>query len=73
MSAAAELGDIGITANVVHPPVTDFGLGHRRGAPVRGQQLDLIHVAEPADVAEVIVWPCSDAARMVTGNVIRMR
>jgi NAD(P)-dependent dehydrogenase (short-subunit alcohol dehydrogenase family) len=32
-----------------------------------------VHVAEPVDVAEVIVWLCSDAARMITGNVIRMR
>ena len=28
---------------------------------------ELHHVAEPAEVAEVIAWLCSDAARLVTG------
>ncbi len=73
MSAAAELGDIGITANVVHPPVTDSGWVTDEVRRFVASSSDLIHVAEPADVAEVIAWLCSDAARMVTGNVIRMR
>ena len=34
---------------------------------------DHIHVAAPEDVAEVIAWLCTDAARLVTGNVIRLR
>ena len=38
MSAALELGQYGITANMIYPPVTDTGLGHRRGARVRGLQ-----------------------------------
>jgi 3-oxoacyl-[acyl-carrier protein] reductase len=34
---------------------------------------DLIHVAFPDDVAEVIAFLCSDHARLVTGNVIHLR
>jgi 3-oxoacyl-[acyl-carrier protein] reductase len=72
-SAAAELGPLGITANVVHPPVTDTGwVTDQVRAAVAGDP-DLLHVADPADVAEVVAWLCSDAARMVTGNVVRMR
>jgi hypothetical protein len=31
------------------------------------------HVAEAAEVAEVIGWLCTDGARMVNGNVITLR
>ena len=74
MAAASELGRHGVTANVVHPPVTDTGWvtdGLREF--VASGSSELLHVAEPDDVAEVIAWLCSDAARMVTGNVVRMR
>ena len=30
---------------------------------------DHVHVATPDEVAEVIAWLCTDAARLVTGNV----
>lgn len=73
MSAATELAGQGITANAVHPPVTDTGwvtAAVREAVQANPSQ---IHVAQPEGVAEVVLWPCSDAARMVTGNVIRMR
>lgn len=73
MSAATELGPHGITANVVHPPVTDSGWVNDDVRRVVADSAELLHVADPADVAEVIAWLCTDAARMVTGNVIRMR
>jgi 3-oxoacyl-[acyl-carrier protein] reductase len=34
---------------------------------------DHVHIAEPAAVAEVITWLCTDAADLVTGNAIRLR
>jgi len=34
---------------------------------------DHVHVAKPSEVAEVIAWLCTDAARLVTGNVLRLR
>jgi 3-oxoacyl-[acyl-carrier protein] reductase len=73
MSAAAELAPLGITANVLYPPVTDTGWVTDDIRNLVAESADLVHVAEPAEVAEVIGWLCTDAARMVTGNVIRMR
>ena len=73
MSAAAELAPFGITANVVHPPVTDTGWVTDAVRESVAASSELHHVAEPAEVAEVIAWLCSDAARLVTGNVLRMR
>jgi 3-oxoacyl-[acyl-carrier protein] reductase len=73
MSAAFELAPYGVTANMVCPPVTDTGWVTDA---VRGQvaaSADLIHVAGPGDVASVIAWLASDAAALVTGNVITLR
>jgi 3-oxoacyl-[acyl-carrier protein] reductase len=73
MTASVELADVGVTANVVYPPVTDTGWVTDDVRAFVAQSNDHIHVASPGDVAEVIAWLCTDAARMVTGNVIRMR
>lgn len=73
MSAATELADLGITANMVHPPVTDTGWVTdevRRGVAASPTH---VHVATPEQVAEVIVFLASDAARLITGNVITLR
>jgi 3-oxoacyl-[acyl-carrier protein] reductase len=73
MAAATELADLGITANIVYPPVTDTGwvTDEVRRYVERSDQH--VHVAAPADVAEVIAWLCTDAAALVTGNVLRLR
>ena len=73
MSAALELAPFGITANMVHPPVTDTGWvtgavrEHVAASPA------LIHIATPAEVAEVIAYLASDAAALITANVITLR
>jgi 3-oxoacyl-[acyl-carrier protein] reductase len=73
MAASTELAPFGITANMVLPPVTDTGwITDEVRAFVAGSA-EHTHVADPADVAEVVAWLCSDAARMVTGNILRMR
>lgn len=73
MAAALELGRLGVTANMVHPPITDTGWVNDAVREFAATSTDHFHVAEPADVATVIAWLCSDDARMVTGNIIRMR
>lgn len=73
MTASIELADLGITANVVYPPVTDTGWVTDDVRDFVAASSDHVHVAEPGDVAEVIGWLCTDAARLVTGNVLRLR
>ncbi len=73
MSASTELADIGITANVVYPPVTDTGWVTDAVRRFVADSPDHHHVATPQEVAEVIAWLCTDAARLVTGNVVRLR
>ena len=65
MSAAAELAAHGITSNVLHPPVTDTGW-------VNDEVRAKFSVAEAAEVADVIAFLCSDTAKRVTRNVLRM-
>jgi 3-oxoacyl-[acyl-carrier protein] reductase len=73
MSAALELAAYGITANMVHPPVTDTGwvTGAVRAFVASSQTH--VHVASPAEVAEVIAYLASDAAALITANVITLR
>ena len=74
MSAAVELAGLGITANMVHPPVTDTGwvTDSVRENTVAGSGT-LFHVATPAEVAEVLAFLASDTAALITGNVIHLR
>lgn len=73
MSAASELSPLGITANIVYPPVTDTGWVTDEVRAFVASSPDHRHIAAPADVAVVIAWLCSDTAGLVTGSVIRMR
>ena len=72
MAAAQELGRYGITANMVYPPVTDTGwvTPAVRQQAIAGSPLR--HVAQPDDVAEVIVLLASHQARYITGQIIHM-
>lgn len=71
MSAAVELASRGITANMVYPPVTDTGWiteSVRQRVAESGWS-----VAEPDQVADIIAYLASDAAGLITGNVITLR
>ena len=70
MSASVELADHGITANMVHPPVTDTGWVNDEVRETVRTSRDHVHIATPEQVAEVIDFLASDAGELVTGNVI---
>ena len=73
LSAAWELGEQGVTANLVHPPVTDSGWVTPEVEREAIANSPLRHYAQPEDVAEVIAYLCSPAAHFITGNRIQMR
>jgi 3-oxoacyl-[acyl-carrier protein] reductase len=73
LSAARELSAYGVTANVVHPPVTDTGWITDEVRATVETSTDLVHVARPDEVAEVITYLASDLAGLITANVIRLR
>jgi 3-oxoacyl-[acyl-carrier protein] reductase len=73
MSAAFELADLGITANMVHPPVTDTGWVTNSVRESVATSRALVHIAAPDEVANVIAFLTSDAAALITGNVITLR
>jgi 3-oxoacyl-[acyl-carrier protein] reductase len=73
MSAALELAPFGITANMVHPPVTNTGWVTDAVRQAVAASSTLIHIATPAEVAEVIAYLASDAAALITANVITLR
>lgn len=70
MSAARELAPFGVTANVVHPPVTDTGWITDELAAALGPSGS--DIAGPDEVAAVVAFLASDLAARVTGNVIRL-
>ena len=73
MSAALELARYGITANMVHPPVTDTGWVNDAVRKAVADSPTMFHVATPDEVAEVIAYLASDAAALITANAIVLR
>jgi 3-oxoacyl-[acyl-carrier protein] reductase len=73
LAAAAELYDAGITANVVYPPVTDTGWVTQEVRDAVAASNELMHVAQPGDVADVIAYLCEDRAWLINRNVLVLR
>jgi 3-oxoacyl-[acyl-carrier protein] reductase len=73
MAASVELGRLGVTANMVYPPVTDTGWVTDEVREFVSNSDDHIHIARPEDVAGVILLLCAPEASMITGNIVRMR
>jgi NAD(P)-dependent dehydrogenase (short-subunit alcohol dehydrogenase family) len=76
-SAALEVAREGIRVNAVcpgsvrTPMLRGFVGGDEEALEKMGHQAPIGRVAEPGEVAEAIVWLLSDAARYVTGDIIR--
>lgn len=73
MSAAFELSDYGITANIVYPPVTDTGWITEEVRQHMAGRSDLLRIVDPEEVANMIVFLCSDYAWLITANKIHLR
>lgn len=73
MSAAFELAEFGITANIVYPPVTDTGWVNDAVRDHVKNTNELIHIVEPEEVAEVIAFLSSDFAKLITANIVHLR
>ena len=73
MSAAFELAEFGITANMVYPPVTDTGWVNDTVRQHVKDSNDHIHIVEPEEVAEAIAFLCSDFAKLITANIVHLR
>ncbi|MCA1592962.1 MAG: SDR family oxidoreductase [Acidobacteria bacterium] len=75
VSAAVELGRYGVNVNAVAPGFTRTPM--IEGLPENvlteaARESVLGRIAEPEDVARVVAFLCSDAARHITGEVIRV-
>ena len=73
LSAATELADLGITANALHPPVTNTGWVTPEVEQAVADSHQLTHIARPEEVAAVIAYLAGEQSWLVTGNVIRLR
>ena len=77
-SASAELAPRGIRVNIVYPGFTDTAMHHRIRAVIGDEMFDTIiqnsvHLGRrglPEEIAETIVWLCSDEASYVTGTTL---
>jgi 3-oxoacyl-[acyl-carrier protein] reductase len=69
----AWLAPSGITASMACPPVTGTGWVTGTIREYVAASPGLIHIATPGEVAEVIAYLASDAAALITANVITLR
>ncbi len=62
-----------MTANCVHPPVTDTGWVTPEVEAAVRESDDMFHIAQPDEIASVIGYLVSDAAALITANVLHLR
>jgi 3-oxoacyl-[acyl-carrier protein] reductase len=74
-SVARELGASGVTCNAVAPGLIETDMTRQMPTDVRQKALDEIvlgRIGTPEDVAAVVAFLCSDKARHITGEVIKV-
>jgi len=74
-AAARELGPRGITVNAVAPGMVLTEMAMELPAAFRDQAVEesvLKQLAEPVDIANAVAFLLSDAARMITGQVLQV-
>ncbi|MBN1255803.1 MAG: SDR family oxidoreductase [Deltaproteobacteria bacterium] len=69
-SAAAELGPLGITVNVLSPGPVQTGYIASEAEKELVDEIPLRRVGRPEDIADVILFLASEQARWMTGQVI---
>jgi NAD(P)-dependent dehydrogenase (short-subunit alcohol dehydrogenase family) len=74
-SAALEFAKAGVRVNAVCPAAIDTSMFERfTGAPGMREQLEAAHpigrIGRPEEVADAVVWLCSDAASFITGHAL---
>ena len=72
---AREVGRFGITVNVVAPGMTTTAMVEQLSAETRASALAETatgRLCEPADIANAAVFLCSERARQITGEVLRV-
>jgi 3-oxoacyl-[acyl-carrier protein] reductase len=72
---ARELGRFDITVNVVAPGMTETPMAHGLGEDTLKAASDetvLGRLCAPADIADAVVFLCSQRARQITGEVLRV-
>ncbi len=75
LTAARELARKGVTANVICPGFIDTEMTRRMPSDIWQSVVDRIPVGEagrPEDVANLVVFLASDAARYITGQVLNV-
>jgi 3-oxoacyl-[acyl-carrier protein] reductase len=69
-SAAAELGPLGITVNVVSPGPVQTGYIAPESEKELVGEIPMRRIGEPGDIADVVLFLASEQARWITGQVI---
>ncbi len=72
---ARELGRYGVTVNVVAPGMVRTDMTHELPTEVVDRAVDetvLGQIAEPEDCADLVAFLCSERARHITGEVIKV-
>jgi 3-oxoacyl-[acyl-carrier protein] reductase len=69
-SAAAELGPLGITVNVVSPGPVQSGYIAPEAEKALVDEIPMRRIGQAEDIADVILFLASDQARWITGQVI---